>query len=183
MMKGFKRRLFIQIGIAAGLIILFSVFIIILNADINKRGLSIEDARVKLAMRNQTIELLSSSNSDLKKAEPLLQNLKSILPSQDQLIYFKEDEIPELAKEYGVLVSFDYSRTGAVVGNDSGPSSLQFSMTISGSYENNLGFLQALEKHPYFMQINLTSVERTTPKAGGDPNIYTIRTNGKIFFN
>lgn len=183
MMQGFKRRLFIQIGIAVGLIILFSIFIIILNADINKRGLSIEDARVKLAMRNQTIELLSSSNSDLKKAEPLLQNLKNILPSRDELIYFKADELPALAKEYGLFIGFEWTKSGATAGTDSSPSYLQFSMNLSGSYENIIGFLRALERHPYFIQINLTSIERTAPKVAGDPNIYIVSTSGKIFFN
>ena len=177
MVQGFKRRLFIQIGVTAGLIILFSIFIVLLNSDINKSGLSIDAAKEKLNLRSQTIELLSSSNNDLKKAEPLLANLKTILPTQDELINFPA-EITAIAKGYGVDIGFEWKK-GGTAGTPDGAGTVLFAMTLSGGYGDLSDFLAALERHRYFIRMEGVEILRTDRT----PNIFTIKTNGTIYTN
>lgn len=176
MVQGFKRRLFIQVGIALALIVLFTIFIVLLNSDINKRELSIEVSKEKLALRNQTIRLLSSSNDDLKKAQPLLANLKSILPNHDQLFTFK-DEIAQTAKGYGVSIGIDFPKGGEQPGSETQPGSVKFEMTLSGSYENLVSFLKAFEMHRYFMQID--GIEIIIGKTADE--FFLKTSGGKIF--
>jgi Tfp pilus assembly protein PilO len=177
MMQGFKKRLLIQIGIALGIIILFAVFIIILNIDINKREAQIIDFKQKLALRTQSIELLSNSNNSLSSIEPLMQNLSTILPSQDQLIAFPE-ELSKLAKSYGVSIGFNWKK-GGVASTKSTPGTILFDLSVGGEFDDIIGFLRTLESHRYFIEIGSIEMVRTERT----PDIFSFKTSGTIYIN
>lgn len=176
MVQGFKRRLLFKVLVAVGLIALLALFSIVLNMDINKSELSIAASKEKLALRAKTIELLSSSNNDLQKAEPLLENLKTVLPTHDQLFSFK-DELTKSAKSYSVTIGVDFPKGGEVPSTATEPGTVKFDMFLSGSYENLIAFLKTFEKHRYFIRMDAIEVIRTA----SSPSVFTLKTSGKIY--
>lgn len=151
-----------------------TVFIIVLNYDINKRDQTITEIKQQLDLRDQTIALLSTSNNDFKKAEPLLASLQNILPSKDQLITFPS-ELQTIARGYGIDIGFTF---GSEVGSSATePGSIKFSMTLAGEFPDIVDFLEALERHKYFIKFDSVDIRRT------NNDIFSLVTNGIIYTN
>ncbi len=159
MVSGFKKQLVKQVGIAGGAIALLTLFIIVLNFDINKHSDAISVVKDKLELRNRTIELLSSSNNDLKKSEVMLDKLRTILPEKDDLIDFTP-EIAKLAKSYGL--EFGLERKTEQVSTPSDAGFLRFIMTVSGEMKDIYDFLSAFEKHRYLIRLDSIDIRSLT---------------------
>jgi len=67
--NAFKKRLLIRLAILGGGMILLVLFIILLNVDINKRMVAIEESKALLASRDEAVSLLTHSQLDLERVE------------------------------------------------------------------------------------------------------------------
>ncbi len=168
----FQKKIFLQTGVGIGIITILALFIILLNADINKQVDRIEAAKKELELRNQTIALLTGSNSDLRRATPLLKQLQEVLPDRDDLINFPR-ELNQQALSYGVDVGFSFGPER--LGSDKEPGSIKFMMTIDGSYDSIVDFLRFIEKHRYFIAINSVDIRRSAPTK------FALQTSGDIY--
>ncbi len=170
----FTKKLLRHIGIAAGIIAILASFIMALNMDINRRVVAISDARSALALRSRTIELLTGTNTDLKKAEPLLASMQSLLPTKDLLINFPR-ELQKAAKNYLVDVGFSF---GVERPPEKGqPGGIKFTMTVAGDYEGILDFLQFVETHRYLITLESVDVRRAAQTG------FSLLTSGEIYTN
>ena len=171
MVAGFKKRLLIKSGIAAAIILALAIFIILLNTDINKHIDEIIAANQEFALRSQTFNLLSSSNTDLKRAQPLLETLQTILPSKDQLITFP-DELQKSANGYGVSVGFSFGSETPSTATQ--PGNIKFTMTLAGSFTDIVQYLKFIEGHRYFIRLDSVDIRRETIN-------FSLLTGGVIF--
>lgn len=171
-LAGFKKKLFTQIGIALGAILLLAIFIFLLNKDINTRIEAIEKAKGEIALREKTIELLTGTNTDFKRADPLFENLKSLLPNKIELIAF-ESSLLQRAKTFAVESGFKFGAEKA--GTTEEPGTIKFTMTAAGSYEDIIDFLKYVEGHKYFISLDSIDINRSSP------NKYSSLIFGEIF--
>ena len=171
-LDGFKKALFKHIGIALGIIIILALFIVALNGDINSRAAAINAAHDELALRAKTIDLLTGSNSDLKKADELLLNLQGLLPNKDQLIDFPR-ELQRTAKSYAVEVGFSFGaeRTST----PEAPGAIRFTMTIAGTYDDVVDFLKFVEGHKYLISLDSIDIRRSNKET------FSLLTSGEIY--
>ena len=172
MLSGFKKQLLTQIGIALGTVLVFALFIILLNSDINKRIEQINKYRGDLAFRNQTIEVLSTAKSDLVRAQPLINNLEGLLPDKDSLVNFPR-ELEQIAKARKVDFGFGFGNEQA--GSAEAPGFIRFTMTAVGEYGALIAFLSDLEAHHYF--ISLDTFDMTRQING----VYSVLSSGIIY--
>lgn len=171
-LAGFKKKLFTQIGIAIGSVILLVIFIVLVNSDINKRVESIEQAKGEIALRIRTIELLTGTNSDLKRAEPLFARMQTLLPTKDQLINFPR-ELQQAARNYALELGFSFGAERLAVGDT--PGAIKFTMTAAGDYDNIVDFLRYVEQHRYLISLDSVDTHRSTKDS------FSFLTSGEIF--
>ena len=153
----FKKKLLIRVSIAAGIVAVFALFIILLNADINKRLVRIKEYKTELAIRTQTLAILAELQQEAKRAEPLMQELQSALPSRDELISLPR-ELEKIAKRNKVDFGFVFGQENPAQGNQAG--TVRFTMTLAGTYQNLVLFLRELESSPYVVSIASIDVSR-----------------------
>jgi Tfp pilus assembly protein PilO len=168
----FNRRLIVHLGVAVVAVFLLLTSIIILNIRASAQVNSILNQKKQIALRNRTIELLAGGNSDLKRAEPLLAQLQNVLPKKDQLISFSR-EIKKLAKDMNLEVGFSFGSEQS--GSEKEPGSVNFSLSVTGKYEQVNDFLTKLEGHPYLIRIDGVAVSY---QLGSQ---YNLTTNGVIY--
>lgn len=168
----YYKRLIVQLAVALGAIFLLLTSIIILNMRANGQVRSITDQKKQIALRNRTIELLAGGNSDLKRAEPLLAQLQNVLPKKDELIGFSR-EIKSLAKEMNLEIGFSFGSEQA--GSDQDPGSVNFSLSVTGTYAAVTSFLERLEMHPYLIRIDGVALSYQLGTR------YNLTTNGVIY--
>ncbi len=168
----FYKRLLIKLSIAAGLISVLSAGLVIFNSHLNKLVRQIDQEKAEITLRNRTIELIAGSNTDLKKADPLLARLQSIIPPKDQLIGFSRD-ISNYGKKFNVDVGFSFGTETAATATDSG--SVNFTLSATGHFDDIISFLQFLEQLPYFIRFDgvTTSYQLN--------NQYNLTTTGAIY--
>lgn len=172
MLAGFKKRLWIHITIAGSGIVLLTVFIIVLNYDINKRDRVITEQKQLLELRNQTIALLSNASNDVRRAQPMLASLETILPNKDQLINFPT-ELAKTARGYGVEIGFTFGPETASTPEE--PGNIKFTMTLVGPFSDIVDFMKAFEQHRYFIKLDSIDVR----PAGKDG--FSLLTGGVIY--
>ncbi len=170
--QGFKRKLFTHVGIAAGIIAILALFIFLLNHDINARVAKIEGFKKEVALRAQTIELLTGANSDLKRADALMLHMRNLLPNKDQLIDFPR-ELQRAAKNYAVDVGFSFGAESPA--SEKGPGIIKFTLTASGAYDNIVDFLKIIETHRYLISLDSVDVHRSSKED------YSLLTSGQIY--
>lgn len=169
---GFKKQLLRQIVIASSILLILALFIILLNWDINKRAASIEESKIALELEARTVQLLGGASGDLKKVEPMLAELRSLLPAKDDLINLPR-ELERVGKQYAVTVGFGFSTEEPATEKLAG--TISFKLTVSGSYDDIVDFLKYIEAHRYIISLYDTKVDMV--KTG----FYSLFTTGQIY--
>ena len=172
MPDSFKRRLIKQFVFALASIALVIVIIIVLNFDINKRVLRIEQKKSETLMQTQAMLILGDLKKEAVQARLDAALLESALPTRDQLISLPR-ELEQLAKSHGVDLGFSFGSETASAGSQ--PGSIRFTMSLGGTLDGLLDFLKAFEGNKYF--INLSSVDLSKR----ENSRYTLGTSGEIF--
>ena len=171
-LDGFKKKLFKQLGIALGIIIVLSLFIFALSKDINSRADSITESHNELELRARTIDLLTGANGDLKKADDLLVKLQGLLPNKDQLIDFPR-QLQSNAKLYAVDVGFSFGAERTATAK--APGAIRFTMTVAGTYDDVVDFMKYIEGHKYLINLDSIDVRRSTK------DNFSLLTSGEIY--
>lgn len=175
-LSGFKKKLFLEIGIALGGALLLSVFIILLNIDINKQADAIEETKVQLALRTRTLELLTSSKGDVERADLFLTRLQSMVPTEEQLIALPR-EFQRIAKTYDVDADFRFIGSQQP-GSEQQLGTMKFSLSMIGLYDNVLQFLEFIESSQYIMVLDLGDMSRSKDKEGDK---FSLIANGTLY--
>jgi Tfp pilus assembly protein PilO len=168
----FKKTLLISLGIALGIIVILTISLFSLNSDINKRLAVIQQYKDDLALRSQTVLLLSELRKEAQRADELSQTISTALPTRDQLITFPR-EIEQLAIKNKVEFGFGFGSETA--GSSSEPGFVKFTMTLGGGLPDIVSFLKQLESSSYF--ISLGSVDISSRARGG----YALTTGGQVY--
>ncbi len=170
--QGFKRKLLTHVGIAIGIIAVLALFIFLLNGDINGRVAKIDGFKNEVALRAQTIELLTGANNDLKRADLLMLNMRNLLPNKDELIDFPR-ELQRSAKNFVVDVGFAFGAESPA--SDKGPGIIKFTLTASGAYDNIVDFVKTIEAHRYLISLDSVDIHRSAK------DNYSLLTSGQIY--
>ncbi len=172
-LTNFYRRLLVQVVIAVATIVVLAAAVVILNIHTTKQAADIRAQKNEIALRNRMVELLAGGNSDLKRAEPLLTWLETVLPGENDLLSFRRKMNNVYPKEFGVTAGFEYGEQKKATGQS--PGSIHFDLSTSGTYDALVGFIKFLEAHPYFIHFdNITVNYQLEDK-------YNLTTNGLIY--
>lgn len=162
----FHKKLIINIAIALGLIVIVFIILIFLGRDISARITKIENFQRELKFRTNSLESLAVLKQEAEKAIPYFNTLQTILPTQDELINFRQN-LNKLAGVNNVDLRFSFRNEMPITAQE--PAATTFSFTLSSSYYNFLNFLQALENSQYFIElesIDLTRENKTKKFSG-----------------
>jgi hypothetical protein len=143
--KRLNRELII---VAIGIVALGSTAII-LGYQIHQRANAIANQRLTAAVKTAQLEILSKLTTQFAAAEPYLPKLQNILPRRDEMIGFDRNLIA-LAKER--KVGFGFSFGGETPSSAGSAGWISFTITLQGSLDDITGYLDALNKLPYFIE-------------------------------
>jgi Tfp pilus assembly protein PilO len=177
-LAGFKKKLLIQVSIGLGAVLLLSIFMILLNMDINKQADAIEQIKMQLALRARTIELLTSSKGDVEKAGMLLTKMQKMLPTEADQISLPR-EMQRLGATYGVETEFGYIGAKQPA-TDQQLGSMKFRMSVIGAYDDIINFLSYFEAHQYIMPFEFVDLSRKGKDKDGEK--FALMTDGTIYF-
>lgn len=158
---------------------LYLVGILVLSVVIFFVGMSMSDSVTKinqqhltLATRLNSLRSLATLRADYEKAKPYFSFLENILPARDQLLSF-ENDMRSLANKEKLNPGFSFTSEKASM--DTEPGALSFRMTLEGSYDGFVNFLNDVESSRYF--IDVSDVDLSSKGTG-----YAAIINGKVFF-
>ncbi len=169
----FRKRLILKSGIAGVIIVILWVAIILFSSHLDKQVQAINDTKVQIALRDRTVAQLAGSNNDLKRAEPLLSRMQTIIPQADQLLVFRK-EVIGYGKQFGANVAFDLGASVPATATDPGTNA--FTLSIAGRYEDIESVLRLLEAHPYFIRFQDMTLNYREEKSQ-----YSLITSGVIY--
>lgn len=147
----FKKWLIWNLGGGAAAFFALILLLLLIGNDISSRAGDIEVQRQALATRFQAIDSLISLRAGSARAADLLPRLQNAIPSKDQLIGFSRF-LESIAKTN--KLNFNFSFQDEIAATENTPSTNNFVMTVSGTYENFLGFLKEAEASQYFIGFN-----------------------------
>lgn len=171
-MSPFLRQLLKSNAAYAVIILVLIIFLFILRADINGRSGQIIQKKTDFAVRSQSVKSLSVLRSEYEKALPSFDFLENILPARDQAITFAKD-LEGFAGKYRLEYGFTFgSEAKSTV---SAPGSVDFRISMGGTYDNIINFLKNVDKSRYFIYFSSMDLS----KAGGDS--FTSVVTGSVF--
>jgi len=174
----FHKKLFKQLGISLGIIVVLSGFIVYIFSDLRAVGKLIETNRLALATRTQNISSLAALRERSKEAETKMNQLRTILPDRESLFIFSA-EVNRLAREQNLSPIFSF-RDETISELPNVPSKASFIINVSGERLPILTFIRILEATPYLTRIQ--SIEWTASD-GAPGGVYRAILSGEIFFN
>lgn len=172
MTKGYKKRLFINLGILVGGILILSIVIILLNSDTKNCEKKIVQYKHELALRNKTIEFLGESDFNFKKIDEAIVILDDIIPAKDTLISFPK-ELENIGRKHVVDVGFKF--ISEIEAEEGKPGHIQFGMNLAGEFLDLVSFLEELEDHKYAIALNSIDVKKL------DSGRFSLLTGGLIY--
>jgi len=174
-MRDFRKKLLVQLGLMAGVLVVLGGLIAYVFSDLKSVGESIEKARAAITIRAQAISSLNSLREDAQEAMVLVNQLRNALPSRESLFVFSE-EMSQLARSRGLTPSFNFG--SEIAGSAGAPSRIEFMMNVAGSYQSILSFISAFESSRYFTRIS--SLEFISQ--GANISSYQAIMSGEVFF-
>lgn len=175
-MKPFQKQLTVQAIIAGVAVVLFAVFFLLLRANIQHQGDIIESLKERRVTLSSASENLSLLLKDWDQAKLYRDDVNNLVPDKDSLVALSRD-FQSLASSRDVSLTFSFGKEQ----NPSGAGSLgsiEFTSTLTGSANNVLAFLEAVEQEYYSMRIDNLDFSRNTG-SGGDTKVFM---KGIIFF-
>jgi len=156
MIESFRRRLVFNLGILVFLLIVFISLIVFLGKDISQKAGYIAATRNNLNVRLRQLNDLARLREEAKVAEPNLIKLQTLTPTRDKTFSLPR-RLEELARANNLGFSFAFGSENPPADN---LGSINFNMTVEGSYQNILSFIRTIETGPYFMKISSFDIIR-----------------------
>ncbi|OGY64345.1 MAG: hypothetical protein A3I24_01130 [Candidatus Harrisonbacteria bacterium RIFCSPLOWO2_02_FULL_41_13b] len=169
----FKKKILVNAIITLAIIIVLAIGLFFAGRGINQKVIKIESLRKELNTRLTALNSLTNLRQQSEKAKSLFGSLQTLLPTKDELINFPK-ELNGFAKANKVEIGFSFGSETAPAENQ--PGFTAFNLTLSGSYDNLVKFLKAIEGSQFFVGINSLDVTK-------DPQSqkFSALISGKIF--
>lgn len=172
-MQAFKKKLFLNIGITVGVVVIFTIGILIFGSNISADSEKIISTRKEVSDWTVSVQSYSAVRSQYTgKAKEYSEILEKVIPQKDELINLKKD-FQYLASSEKLEMSFSF--LGEQGTNAPQLGSVGVSLTIQGSMEMISSFLQKLENFRYLMGVESLTFDNREGKSNA-----SIR--GRIFF-
>ena len=154
-----------------GFVLLFAL-VAFLGFAVQQRAMEIHDMRVAAVTKAEQVRITAELSRQNKEAEPFVNRLRNILPERDALIVFDQD-LEGVADRVG-LSGFGFQLRGESAAGASGVGSLDFSLALSGSFDEIVQYLNEMRELNYIIQFPGVSME----KRG---NQFFAQLSGKVF--
>jgi len=172
-MEVFKKKLLLNIGITVGVVVIFTIGILIFSSRISANSEKIISTRKEVSDWNISVQSYSAVRSQYTgKAKEYSEILERVIPQKDELINLKKD-FQYLASSEKLEISFAF--LGEQGTNAPQLGSVGVSITIQGSMEMVASFLEKLESFRYLMGVESLTFDNREGKSNA-----SIR--GRIFF-
>lgn len=167
-LKKALNREFIIIGVCS---FVLGSTVLILGYQIKANTDAIRQMRTSAVTK--TVQLVTASRLERQYALalPYIPKLQDVLPKRDEMINFDRTLIA-LAKKQGV--GFGFSFGGESPASPTSAGSVNFTITLQGSFADVTNYIDALQKLPYF--IEFPGVDMSIN--GGQ---YSMRLDGRVF--
>lgn len=176
-MNVFRKKLLINLSISLIIVLFLSGALVFIINDLRTVGMSIEKSEKDAIQQAQSISNLRELRQGAERAEIIINKLQNALPTRELLFVFSED-INRLARERNLTPHFTFgSETISTEPNI--PSSIDFTMVVTGNRQLILEFIKVFEASRYFTRI--AKIEMLSQ--GGDNHIYQTTLSGVVFFN
>jgi Tfp pilus assembly protein PilO len=172
-MDVFKKQLFVQLGIAFGIMALLIAVNQFMANTLARTAVKIQNQKNDLNFRTRVTDSLAALKSDFEKARPLFAILNSVLPQKDELINLGKD-LGALAKQNNIDMGFTFG--GESPPTDETPGFIRFTITGDTTYSNFLKFLKDIEKMRIFVKFNSLDMTRK------GNNSFNFIAGGQVFY-
>ena len=162
----------IRLGLTVAAMIIFSLLILWLKSDIDRRAQTLQRLRREYAVTVQTSAIGSTLKIDFEQARPFLKALENMLPTKDLLL--------QLPKDFAAFASRQGTTFGSLFGAehngvDGAPGSVEITLTAQGQYDGIAAFIRAISQSRYL--IRLTRID-LTERSG----VYEAKIFGAVYF-
>jgi Tfp pilus assembly protein PilO len=173
--KSFTKKITIELLLSVGVIILFGIGLWVSFGDLKSVGLQIISSRSSSSAKEQSFANLANLKQESVLAREKMNILRSTFPSREGILSFR-DHANLLAKQWGVSSNFNFSSEHT--SKDNNPDSIEFSLAVSGNYDNVISFIEQLEKGRYYISINKMDIVAQ----GSNTSAYQAVIGGEVFF-
>jgi len=156
-MSDFNKRAVFNTILILGSFVLFGILIFILAGRLEREAAKIVERKKELNEAARTQELLSQLRKDALEAERYRAQIDRLLPSKDEILYLREWMV-NLGKLYGVEAGFTLGESKDPQDPDS-VGQVGFRISVRGTYENVLGFIESLETSKERFLISLSNLD------------------------
>ncbi len=173
MPREFKTKFVISIVITLVILVIVIAAIFYLQGDINNKSNTI--AQINQGVINKTDALKALTNLEQQEviATPLLQKMNSVLPSQDMLFSLQQN-LQTMARNDSLAFSSQFGAETSPSQATAGEIAIE--MTLQGSYNAILTFLQSVESNTGFLSVS--SIDITA-----NQGIFNANVTGNIPFH
>ena len=144
-----------------------------LYSDIVSRVGTVVQARSLFATRSQGVASLASLRDESRRSVGYLDELNKVLPHRDDLFGFSR-AVESAANNRKLNRNFSFGTESA--GASGAPSSIAFTLTTSGGYENTVNFLRDIENADFLVTFSGFDITQSAADR------YDTRMSGQVFF-
>lgn len=160
----FRRRLLIELGVYALIIVILSLGLFFLAGHITKQTEGILQTRGQIHFWSESTQTLANLKQDASQAAVYASALKTALPKKDQLINFVPD-IRALAAANKVVITISL---GTQEPDPNGTLTItSFSLSANGQFDDILLFLTGLKKSKYPIKFTTLDLTRKPEQKAG----------------
>lgn len=170
----FKKKLAIELGITAILIVGLLSGILIFASKLKSGSEEISSLRKELALRSKSLNTVAALRSEYDiKVKDKMKILNASVPVKDQLINIAKD-FQLISSQAGLQSSFTFVGETAPTGDSLGI--VTFKLSGEGSFENLVEFISVLQRFHYLSSFDSFSLLR---KQEGNS---VLITQGNVYF-
>jgi hypothetical protein len=173
-MDGFKRSVYVNVGVILGSFLVFLGAIWFMGRLIQQSGVKLVDQFSNYFYQSYAAERLLTLKQLEPQARDFERKMEILLPMQDELLNFP-DFMKNLANAHVVTLSLYYP--GSITQPNGSAGSVSFSLNASGPLDNLQDFLDALENKTRQFWVGVDSVDFV--RSG---STYALTAQGKVFF-
>ncbi|MBI2591825.1 MAG: hypothetical protein HYW34_04085 [Candidatus Brennerbacteria bacterium] len=171
-MDGFKKILFINLGIFLAAVLLLGGLLFAVSLDLNKQKGKIVEKQLEIGQRVGAFSVLASLQQKSEEAQRYSSALNNVLPKYEQLFEISE-ELKLAAKDR--KLGFGFSFTGEQQGSEDSAGSANFNLNIQGKEADVLEFINFIENGRFLFNLANIDISRSGDSAA-------LSASGKVSF-
>ena len=166
-----KKQIFVHVALSLVAVLFLSVLLFLVQGDINRRVLKIQEFESRLAAHTRAEESLIALKAGAEEARRARAVLFKYVPISDELINFPK-ELTAIARDQNTQLSVSF---GGEALREDGLRELIFEIRTISGYANFLAFVDALESGPRLVTLQNLTVSRR------DNDSFEGLISGKVF--